>query len=164
MLDAAYSDVEWVDPEVFSHLTRLETLHLEAGRLTAVDNLSSMTQLRRIYLQQNRLTQVVRLDALYSLVFIDLSCNRIAHVPAFWLDGLRHLQVIVRTAHMRSTQGLCICRASVRLSVPAWADSSKPAAVGLLLWARRAVDIDRLLRQWRAAGECGQCHVVSVRM
>ena len=127
-----------------------------------------MTQLRRVYLQQNRLTQVVRLDALYSLVFIDLSYNRIAHVPAFWLDRLRHLQVIVRTAHMRSRQGLCICRASVRpsvcLSVPAWADSSKPAAVGLLLWARRAVDIDRLLRQWRAAGECGQCHVVSVRM
>jgi len=34
------------------------------------------------------------------------------------------------------------------------------AAVGLLLWARRAGDIDL---SWRAAGECGQCHVVGVR-
>ena len=44
---------------------------------------------------------------------------------------------------------------SVRLSVPTWTRS--------LLWARRAGDTDRLLQQRRAAGECGQCHVVSVR-
>jgi len=36
---------------------------------------------------------------------------------------------------------------SVRLSVPAYARSSKPAAAGLLLWARRAKNIDRLLQQ-----------------
>ena len=36
------------------------------------------------------------------------------------------------------------------------------AAAGLLLRARRAGDIDRLLQQQCAAGECGQCHVVSV--
>jgi len=52
----------------------------------------------------------------------------------------------------------------VRPSVPAWAQNSKPAAAGLLLWARRPGDIDRLLQQQRAAGECGQCHVVSVRI
>jgi len=35
------------------------------------------------------------------------------------------------------------------VSVPAWAHSSKPTAAGLLLWARRAGDIDRLLKQRR---------------
>ena len=93
VLDAAFTDLEWVEPELFDHLARLETLHLEAGRLTAVENLSAMKHLRRVYLQQNQLTQVVRLTGLYSLVFIDLSYNRITRVPAFWLDGLRHLQV-----------------------------------------------------------------------
>jgi len=39
---------------------------------------------------------------------------------------------------------------SIRLSVPAWAHSSKPAAAGLLLWAQRAGDIDRLLQRRRA--------------
>ena len=34
------------------------------------------------------------------------------------------------------------------------------AAAGLLLRARRAGDIDRLLQQRQA--KCGQCHVVSV--
>ena len=53
-------------------------------------------------------------------------------------------------------------RHGVRPSVPAWAYSCRPAAAGLLLWARRAGDIDRLLQQRRAAGECGQCPVVSV--
>jgi len=40
-------------------------------------------------------------------------------------------------------------RPSVRLSVPAWAHSSKPAAAGLLLWARQAGDLDRLRQQRR---------------
>ena len=52
------------------------------------------------------------------------------------------------------------CRAeSIRPSVPARAHSSKPAAGGLLLWARPAGDIDRLLHgaqqrgmQWANAG------------
>jgi len=45
---------------------------------------------------------------------------------------------------------------------------SKPAAAGLLLLARRAGYIDLLLpaavarQQRRAAGKCGQCHVVSI--
>jgi len=38
---------------------------------------------------------------------------------------------------------------SVRLSVAAWAHSSKAAAAGLLLWALQAGDINRLLQQWR---------------
>jgi len=57
-------------------------------------------------------------------------------------------------------QGLCNGTVSVRLSIPAWANCRKPAAAGLLLCARRAGDVDRLLQQQRAAG---QCHVVSVR-
>jgi len=40
-------------------------------------------------------------------------------------------------------QGLCICRASVRPSIAARAHNRKPA--GLLLWARPAAYIDRLL-------------------
>jgi len=40
-------------------------------------------------------------------------------------------------------------RPSVRLSVLAWAHSSKPAAAGLLLSARQEGDVDRLLQQRR---------------
>ena len=61
---------------------------------------------------------------------------------------------------------LSVCpyvRPSVHLSIPAWAHSRKSAAAGFLMWARRAGDIDRLLQLQRAAGECGRCHVVSVR-
>ena len=43
-------------------------------------------------------------------------------------------------------------RYGVRLSVPAWACCSKPAAADLLLRARKAEVIDRLLQQRRAAG------------
>jgi len=39
--------------------------------------------------------------------------------------------------------------ASVSLFVPAWADFRKAIAEGLLLWARRAGDIDRLQQQRR---------------
>jgi len=63
-------------------------------------------------------------------------------------------------------QGMRNGTVSVHLSVPARAHSSKPAAAGLLLWARQAGDISRLLHGWRsaaAAGGCGQCHFVSVR-
>ena len=62
----------------------------------------------------------------------------------------------------------CLCNSilsvlSARLSV-----SSKPADAGLLLWAgEQEISIDCCTagaqQQRRAAGECGQCHVVSVR-
>jgi len=55
-------------------------------------------------------------------------------------------------------------RLSVSPSVPAWAHSSKPAAACVLLWAHAGTGhIDRLLQHWRAAGEYGQCHIISVR-
>jgi len=41
-------------------------------------------------------------------------------------------------------------RPSARPSVPSWTYSTEPTAAGLLLWARRAGDIDRLLQQRRA--------------
>jgi len=41
-------------------------------------------------------------------------------------------------------------RLSVHLAVPAWVHKSKRAAGGLLLWARRAEDIDRLLHGRRS--------------
>jgi len=55
---------------------------------------------------------------------------------------------------------------SVRLSVPAWAHSSKPATAGLLLWARQAGDIDRLLQQRRAVGmpRCQRIYVAEHRL
>ena len=59
-------------------------------------------------------------------------------------------------------------RVSVRLSDPAWAHSNEPVATDLLLWARQAGDINRLIRLLHdrrsavAACVCGQCHVVSV--
>ena len=43
-------------------------------------------------------------------------------------------------------------RYGVRLSVPAWACSGKPAAADLLLRARKTGVIDRLLQQRRVAG------------
>jgi len=66
-------------------------------------------------------------------------------------------------------RGLCNGTVSVRLSVCPSLWPIRPLqqrAAGLLLWARRVGDIDRLLHSRRsaaAAGECGQCHVVSVR-
>jgi len=39
----------------------------------------------------------------------------------------------------------------------------KHNVAGLLLWARRAEDIDGLLQQRPQVDECGQCHFVSVR-
>ena len=60
----------------------------------------------------------------------------------------------------------------VRPSVPARAHSSKPAAVGLLLWAQRKEAIDRLLQQRRANAGSGtlsayvgsRTHFMSIRM
>jgi len=41
--------------------------------------------------------------------------------------------------------------------------SSKPSAAGLLLWARRAEDVDRLLHDRRSAAAAGmQCILVNV--
>jgi len=53
---------------------------------------------------------------------------------------------------------------SVRLSLPAWAYSSEPAVAGLLLWARPAENIDRLLHDPQQRGVCGgQMRVVPRR-
>ena len=54
---------------------------------------------------------------------------------------------------------------SFRRSVPAWARSSKPAATQVWCCVPGWQEIDRLLhgRRSAAAGERGQCHVVSVR-
>jgi len=53
---------------------------------------------------------------------------------------------------------------SVRLSQhgPAAANPLLQTA-GLLLWAWRAGDNDRLMQQRHAVGECGQCHIVTLR-
>jgi len=67
---------------------------------------------------------------------------------------------------MRNRVYASVGRQPVRPSVNLSVSHTRPqhaAAAGLLLWARRAKDIDRLLHSWRAAGECGQCHIVCVR-
>ena len=93
VLDAGFSGVRRVEPEVFRKLSDIETLHLEAGRLSRVDGLTSLTRLQRLYVQENRIADVMALDGLYSLLSIDLSYNRVKKVPAYWLNGLRNLQV-----------------------------------------------------------------------
>jgi len=61
-------------------------------------------------------------------------------------------------------QGLfCNGRPMVSVFLSQHGPSSKRAAGCLLLWAQRAGHINRSLQQRRAAGECGQCHVVSAR-
>jgi len=74
--------------------------------------------------------------------------------------------VIIGTARVVCGAGF-MKRHGVRPSVPAWVHTSKPAAAGLLLWARtcssgisccgaaRAWDIDQLLRQRRANAGSG---------
>jgi len=84
-------------------------------------------------------------------------------------------RVDIRDLHQRELQLLLLSLPAVsvgtmyvRLSLPTWAHSSKPAAAGLLLWrGGQEISIDCCTvgaqQQQRAAGECGQCHVVSVR-
>ena len=52
---------------------------------------------------------------------------------------------------------------SVHLSVPAWAHSGKPAAAGFAAVGPAGTRCRSSAAAARAAGECGQCHVVSVR-
>ena len=86
---------------------------------------------------------------------IGLLCCRPGQSEHYW-----HCRIICGAGSMK-WYGV---RPSVCPSVPAWASSRKPVAAGLLLWARRAGDINRLLRQRqrRSTGEFGQCHVVSL--
>ena len=64
---------------------------------------------------------------------------------------------------MRSKVFFCNGRPMVSVFLSQHGPSSKRAAGCLLLWAQRARHINRSLQQRRAAGECGQCHVVSAR-
>jgi len=49
----------------------------------------------------------------------------------------------------------------IRLSVRPIIGRPHAAAAGLLLWARRPGDVDRLLHDRRLSRKCEQCHVVS---
>ena len=60
-------------------------------------------------------------------------------------------------------QDLCNGTVSVCLSVCLSVPSAAACGGLLLLWVRKAGDIDRLLHQRRATDECGQCHVYSWR-
>jgi len=97
-------------------------------------------------------TNISRSVKHYSFIMVACSCRKSAGVASLALPAYY------------SEQGLCICRVSVRLSacpsvrpsiclsVRAWAHGRKPAAVGLLLWARPAGYIDRLLRDAQQRG------------
>jgi len=63
---------------------------------------------------------------------------------------------------MRSGVYVSVRCPSVRLSV-CLVFPLQHRAVGLLLWAQPAGDIDTLLHGQRSAAKCEQCHVVSVR-
>ena len=77
-----------------------------------------------------------------------------------WFTGIIGNACIVCRAGSMRHYGV---RPSLHLSLPAWAHSSNSAAAGLLLRVQRAGEIDRRLQQQSAAGECCQCHVVSIR-
>jgi len=73
--------------------------------------------------------------------------------PKFWLFLLSCISISV-VIHKRAIGTVRTVRGaesmkwySVRPSVPVRENSSKPTAVGLLLWAQQAGDIDRLLQQ-----------------
>jgi len=95
------------------------------------------------------------------IIFIILFCMLCVELAAYRRSVYWHCPRGVRSRVYETVR--CPSVVSARLSVPAWGHSSKPAAAGLLLPSRRGGDIDRLLQQRRAVGECGQCHVVSVR-
>ena len=60
------------------------------------------------------------------------------HLEQFAL--LITVSYIVGTACMRRRACVTVRCLSVRLSIPAWAHSSKPAAAGLLLWAHAGIE------------------------
>jgi len=74
------------------------------------------------------------------------------------------VNAVIRGGSTQTAEHGCMIRRFVCLSqhVPTAAISKPAAAAGLLLRARPAGDIDRLLQQPRVGGECGQCHVVSI--
>ena len=81
---------------------------------------------------------------------VPLARNRYSHAP--FIAKPKAVEV-----YKFAEQGLRNGTVFVRPSVPAWADSSKRAAAGLLLWARCAGDIDRLLpgRQLKRQANAG---------
>jgi len=84
-----------------------------------------------------------------------------AAVPDFNQGVSERLLLVIGTVcpySMRSRVYETVRCPSVRLSVLTWAYSSTLAAAGLLQAGRRYRSIAAV-----AAGECGQCHVVSVR-
>jgi len=88
--------------------------------------------------------------------------NTIPSLISLFILKLRYLHVFSYWHCLHSMQSRIhetVRCPSVRLSI--WAHSSKPAAAGLLLWARWTGDGQ--LQQRRAPGKCWQCHVVSVR-
>jgi len=91
----------------------------------------------------------------------------ICDARAHYLLTARILLTSISTDRIVSgTRSICICRAFMRPFVVCLSvcpiRPPHAVAAGLLLWARRSGDTDRLLDGRRAAGECGQCHAVSV--
>jgi len=67
---------------------------------------------------------------------------------------------------MRSTVYVTVGLSVVRLSVPAWAHSSKPAAAGLLCGPdgqEISIDCCTAGAQLQRRANAGQCHIISVR-
>lgn len=117
ILDASLCDVENVQPEIFDYLEKLETLHLEFGKLKSLKNLAAAKDLRRIYLQDNQLTEL-NMTGLYKLETVDLSYNQIEKISELWMEGLKNLQVLnLSHNHIHTVESNSFKESSIMLTL-----------------------------------------------
>ena len=92
-LFASYCDLEWIEPGLFGHFQELETLQLEGGQLSALENIVALKKLRVLSLHMNHLSD---LDSrgLYSLETLDLSYNHFESLRSGWISGMDTLQTL----------------------------------------------------------------------
>lgn len=100
-LFASYCELEHIEPELFSRLPELETLHVEGGQLTRLENLSALKKLRKLSAHMNRLTEL-DLRGLFSLESADLSYNSFDHLGSGWIGGMDEIQML-NLSHNRIT-------------------------------------------------------------
>ena len=117
ILDASLCDVEVFESEIFNQLQKLETLHLEFGKIKVLENLMAAKNLRRIYLQDNQLSYV-NVSGLYNLEIIDLSYNQIEIISEKWMENLKNLQMVNLSHNQIHTIGISSFKqSSVMLSL-----------------------------------------------
>jgi len=119
-------------------------------------------------------------DSVDGYCFFRFCFKKFLNLVFYFFDSLRYIKLAFSTFQLTLNEHFVSCLLaltqsiqsrvyetvacpSVRPSVPSF--SRRTLLRGLLLWARRARDIDRLLHGRRSAAaalqQCGQCHVVS---